>query len=107
MALRRRGKVLPFVPKGRETVRIPEALLRRRLDGLEVALRQLLVGRLAGIDGEKDEDLRLVLAEMQVQAIVLGGYGLHVRTCLPPQYHEFVDANMVGFADWLERRRGT
>jgi hypothetical protein len=82
-------------------------MLRARIHDLYVQLAPLLERRVAAIEEETtDEGLRMALAELEAQTIVLGGYAFRARGCLPARMREFLDANMDGFANWLDTRRG-
>lgn len=121
MALRRRGKllsiarqraeavktrqpspVMSFVGSEVKGVRVPAVMLGERLAELHAAVTALLRDRLVVIDEHTNAGLTAALAEMQAQAIVLGGLAFHTRDGLPAQLHHFINANMAGFAGLLD-----
>jgi len=103
---RRRGQIIPFRrpadERSPEPVHVSERLLGSRIDAVHRAVSTWLDERLKVID---EEDAVNALAEMQAQAIVVGGVARHLRDRLPESMKPWIEDNVDSFAAWLVERR--
>ena len=73
-----------------------------RISSIYASLTYWLGERLEDIP---EEDAEGSLAEMEAQAVVIGGVAKYLRETLPHDTHDWVDANIEGFATWLRKKQ--
>jgi molybdopterin biosynthesis enzyme MoaB len=89
------------MPDPNAIVYVVEGERSARISVIYAALTHWLIERLEQIS---EEDAGSILAEMQAQAIVVGGLGRYLRDMLPEHQYDWVDDNVKGFAGWLRSR---
>jgi hypothetical protein len=99
---RRRGQLVEFPRPDDSVIAASEGERTGRISSIYASLTHWLGERLEEIP---EEDAEGALAEIEAQAVVIGGVGRYLLDSVPPGSHTWVDANATGFARWLRKKQ--